>query len=231
MQIVTTHLNGAATIKPFAWSYSKLKNFEVCPKRHFHVDIAKDCNDDSSEALLWGNAVHNALARRLDKKTPLPEGMDKYETWCAKAESGGGDLAVELKLAIKKDFGPCDWFAKDTWFRGVADVLKVFNRVALAIDWKTGKILEDSVQLALMSACIFAHYPSVEKLRTEFVWLQHDASSRCDFARTDMPDIWRSIWPRIEALESAHSSQLYPATPGRLCKRWCPVTSCVHHGK
>ena len=41
--------------KPFAWSYSRLKNFEVCPKRHFHVDIAKDFREEEGESLVWGN--------------------------------------------------------------------------------------------------------------------------------------------------------------------------------
>jgi spore coat polysaccharide biosynthesis protein SpsF (cytidylyltransferase family) len=44
--------------KPFAWSYSKLKNYEVCPKRHWHVDVKKDFKEAESEALKQGNLVH-----------------------------------------------------------------------------------------------------------------------------------------------------------------------------
>ena len=55
------------TCKPFSWSWSKLKNFRTCPKRHYHVDIAKDFKEDDSEDLLWGNEVHEALAKRIGK--------------------------------------------------------------------------------------------------------------------------------------------------------------------
>lgn len=235
MNVVTTTFHGGVSIKPFAWSYSKLKNFESCPKRHFEVDIAKSVREEESEHLSYGNAVHTALAGRIAGGRALPPGMEALEKWCARVLGDGAPQAatilVEQKLAIKKDFTACTWFAKDTWFRGVADVLKIQGPVALAIDWKTGKILEDGVQLALMAACIFAHHEAVQKIRTEFIWLKEDATSRVDFAREDMAKMWQGVWPRIAQLEHAHSTQSYPAKPGRLCRRWCPVTACEHHGE
>lgn len=218
-------------MKAFAWSYTKLKNFESCPKRHWHVDIQKDVKEEESEQLLWGNMLHKAAAKRLTVGTTLQPGMDKLEEWCQRLLTGPGVILVEQKLAITKDFGPCEWFAKEAWYRGIADVLKIHGPVALAIDWKTGKIIEDAVQLALMAACIFAHHPDVQKIRTEFVWLKEGGvSSREDFDRNAMATVWRNLWPRIEALEHAHNTTSYPAKPGYLCRKWCPVTSCPHHG-
>jgi hypothetical protein len=230
MNIVTTSRTGAP-IKPFSWSYSRLKNFEVCPKRHWEIDIAKSIKEEESEELKWGNELHKAAAKHLSTRTPLPKEMAVLQPWCDKIVTGPGNIVVEQKLAITKDFAPCTFFDKAAWFRGVVDALKLLSPVALAIDWKTGKILEDSVQLALTAQCVFSHYPEIQKIRTEFVWLKHDASSRADFSRADMPALWRSLWPRIEALEQAHNTTTYPATPNRLCAKWCPVTSCPHHGK
>jgi hypothetical protein len=99
------------------------------------------------------------------------------------------------------------------------------------VDYKTGKILEDGSQLALMAACVFAHHADVKKVRSEFVWLKEDATTRADFTRDDMTRVWRNLWPRIEALEHAHNTITYPPKPGALCKRWCPVTGCPHHGE
>jgi hypothetical protein len=219
-----------AYVKPFAWSYSKLKNFESCPKRHWHVDVAKDVKEPESEQLLWGNQVHKALAKRCSLGSALPPGMESYEKWCSRILTGEGNIYVEQQLAITKEFGPTEWFGKDAWYRGIADVLKINGAVALAIDWKTGKLLDDPVQLALMAACIFAHHPGIQKIRTEFVWLKENTSSREDFDRATMAVMWRNIWHRIEQLESAHKTTSYPAKPGYLCRRWCPVTSCPHHG-
>lgn len=221
--------------KPFAWSYSKLKNFESCPKKHYHVDLLKDCREEDSQHLRWGNEVHKAIAKRISLGSPLPEGMKGYENWCRRFLDKPGRILTEQQLAINKDFGACEWFASDAWYRAIADVLVLRDdlNVALAADWKTGKILEDSVQLALMAACIFAHYPQITAVRTEFIWLKEgdDVSSREDFTREQMPTVWRNIWHRIEELEAAYNTTTYPAKPGYLCRKWCPVSSCPHHGK
>jgi hypothetical protein len=240
--IVTQRFNGGS-VKPFAWSYSRLKNFEVCPKRHWHVDINKDVKEEEGEQLLWGNAVHKALANLIDKGTPLPVGMTHFQKWVDRIVTGQGNpgvqMLVEQQLAINADFGPTAWFPSDArkqgtgepWYRGIGDVIKIVGPVALIIDWKTGKILEDSQQLALMAACVFAHHPQVMKVRSEFIWLKEDASTRGDFHRNEMAAMWRHLWPRIEALKHAHETTTYPAKPGRLCKRYCPVKSCPHFGE
>lgn len=226
MQVVTVRNKP----KPFSWSYSRLKNFESCPKRHWHLDIAKDIKEEAGEALLWGNAVHDALAKRVAHGAPLPKTMAEYEKWAERVLTGGGNILVEQKLAINKDFGATSWFGDDAWYRGIGDVIKIVGPVALIVDYKTGKILEDGSQLALMAACVFAHHPDVQKVRSEFVWLKEDATTRADFARNEMARVWRDLWPRIEALEHAHNTIAYPPKPGALCKRWCPVNTCPHHG-
>jgi RecB family exonuclease len=225
-------------VKPFAWSYSRLKNFEACPKRHWHIDIARDVKEAEGEALTWGNAVHKALANRIANGTALPVSMTHYEKWVTPLLTPQGNILVEQQLAIDADFGPTKWFSKDAmkagmsepWYRGVADVIKIVGPVALIIDWKTGKIVEDSQQLALMAACVFAHHPDVQKVRSEFIWLKEDARTRGDFHRNEMAAMWRSLWPRIEVLRDAHETTSYPAKPCYLCRSWCPVSACPHHG-
>ena len=60
--------------------------------------------------------------------------------------------------------------------------------------------------------------------------LSLNATTDETFAREDMPGMWRSLWPRIQALEAAHNTTTYPARPGGLCRSWCPVNTCPHHG-
>ena len=243
MNIVTTRYGGGP-VKPFSWSYSRLKNYESCPKRHWHLDIAKDIKEEEGEALQWGNAVHKALADRISKGAPLPKGMGHFEKWVERIAALGNKahitvLMTEQQLAIDANFGPTQWFSSDAkkkdqnepWYRGIADVIKVVGPAALVVDWKTGKIIEDSQQLALMAACVFAHHPEITRIRSEFIWLKDDASSRADFHRDEMAKMWKNIWPRVEALKIAHETTNYPAKPGYLCKRWCPVKACPHNGK
>lgn len=226
MVAVTTY-NGP---RNFSWSYSRLKNFEICPKRHLHCDVLKDAKDDDSEQLLFGNKLHEALAKRISADVPLPMPYDGYEKWAKWALEAGHDLKVEQKLAMREDFSPCGYFDNKVWFRGVIDVARVREPVAAIIDWKTGKIIEDSVQLALFAQMVFSHYPKVQMVRTEFVWLKENATTREDFKRSDMPGFWASMIPRINQLKAADRLQEYPAKPGYLCERYCPVKQCQHNG-
>ena len=240
---VTTSFDGSTykpKPKPFSWSYSKLKNFEVCPKRHYNVDVIKAFKEEEGEALQWGNAVHKALANRIKGDVPLPSTMKQYEKWAEKVTYGSNvEILVEQQLAIDENFAPTKWFDKDAeragqgrpWYRSITDVLKIAGPVALGIDWKTGKVIDDAPQLALAAACIFAHYPTIQKVRCEFIWLKEDAKTRQDFERNRMAAVWSGLWPRIEQLRVAYETLNYPPKPGYLCRRYCPVTTCPHHGQ
>jgi hypothetical protein len=217
--------------KSFAWSYSKIKNYASCPKRHFHVDVAKDFKEDESEILTWGNEVHDKLAKRLAKKTPLPDSMKDYESWAKKLEGFPGQMLVEQKYGLTEDFRKAEFFGRDVWYRGIADVVIINDERALAVDWKLGKILEDSQQLALMAACLFGTYPAVQRVDTLFVWLKDDARTHEVFKREDMPTMWANMLPRVQQLRKAYEDNLFPPKPGYLCRRYCPVKTCPHHGE
>lgn len=221
--------------KSFSWSYSKLKNFETCPKRSWHLDHAKDIKEEEGEHLQYGHTVHKVLAEAISGKTELPDHFKHLEDWVwkitAEVKNIPTTVLVEQQLAITKNYGPTEWFGSDAWYRGIADVIKIAGPVALVVDWKTGKILEDGVQLALMAACVFAHHPEIQMARTEFVWLKEGgATTRADFSRNDMAGVWAGVLPRVQTLESAVSGGNFPPRPSFLCRKWCPVEHCQHHG-
>lgn len=220
-----------AAVKPFAWSYSKVKNFESCPRRYKRVDVDKAFKDES-EQLDFGNKLHDALAAYIGKGTTLPSAFAAYKNWADKVKDGDGfTILVEQKYAIRQDMSPTTWFGKDVWYRGIADVVKMCGPVALAVDWKTGKVLEDGVQLALMAQCLFSHYPELQVIRTEFIWLKEDATTREDFKRDDMASIWAGVLPRVAALQHAHTTNEFNPKPGYLCRKFCPVIDCEHNGR
>lgn len=216
--------------KPFAWSYSRLKNYETCPRRHQQIDILKKFKEDS-EQLDWGEVIHKAAAKRLGSGVALPKEVhDILEPWCQKIEASPGKIYVEQKLVIREDMSPCGYFDRGVWFRSVADVVQIDGVVALGVDWKTGKIVEDSVQLALLAQCIFSHHQDVEAVRTEFIWLKEDATTTEVFKRRDMPKLWKELAPRIAALKRAYDREEFPPTHNKLCRKWCPVSTCEFHG-
>ena len=220
--------------KTFSWSYSKLKNFESCAHRHYKVDIAKEFADEIGDSLVLGNQAHEALALAISKGKELPgkfEHLQKYVDDVTRVGNvDGTETLVEQKLAFREDFSPCEFFDNKAWFRGVIDVAQVRGPVAVIRDWKYGKVLEDSVQLALFAQLVFSHHPKVQKIRTSFEWLVHDCNTREDFSRADMADLWTTLEPRIEAMRQAYVTGEYPARKNGLCRKFCPVRSCIHYG-
>lgn len=241
--------------KEWSWSYSKKKNYDTCPKRHYEVDIAKHFKD-TSEQLDWGNDVHTALAAHVQSGQRLPDSMSIYEHWSDEMRTGRfldpdtGEVLtapawlrwlqmpdcqtlVEQKYAIRRDFGKTSWFGNDAWYRGVCDAVRLdpTRTVGLARDWKTGKVLHDSRQLMLMAQCLFSHIPTLQRLRTEFVWLKDDCRSVETFDRATIAREWVPLLPEIANMETQAKAMNYPPKPGRLCGRYCPVTACPFHGK
>lgn len=224
-------LNLVANVaKPFTWSFSRLKNFETCPKKHYEVDIQKNFSEGESEQLKWGNQVHAAMAAAL-QGAPLPPEMASYQKWIDVVLAGPGKLLVEQKYAITRDFQPTAYFAPNVWYRGIGDVVRIDGPVGLVLDWKTGAIKIDSVQLMLMAQCIFTHYPQLQRVRSEYVWLQEDASTPEVYSREDLADGWIGLMDRVSTLEDAAKTLSYPPKPSGLCKKWCPVKSCPYWGK
>jgi len=219
--------------KPFSWSFSRLKNYRTCPKRHWHVDLVRDFKEEESEQLKWGNELHKAMANRIEKGKPLPTAMKRFERWPSMVtQIENVTVKVENKLAMTKDFEACGFFDNDAWFRGVIDVLAlVSDRAALTIDWKTGKINPEYEQLALSAQLLFSHYPKLEYVETIYVWFGHDTETMQRFHRSEMLETWNRLWPTIKEMDDAWRTTTYPPKPSGLCKNYCPVTSCPYHGK
>lgn len=233
--------------KAFSWSYSKWKNFVACPKRHKEVDLDKHFVD-SSEALTWGNEVHHGMAAAcLDKAgisetgsgrdrlmaAPLPATMSDYQHWINHYADPAlpGQLLVEQKYALTKDFRPTSWFGNDAWYRGVCDLARIDGSVARAADWKTGKILQDSRQLMLMAQCLFSYIPRLKRILTEFVWLKDDCKTPEVFSRDAIHREWPPVLAVVKEMEEAERTQNYPPKPNHLCYAHCPVSSCSFHRK
>ena len=225
-------------MKPFAWSWSKLKNYRTCPKRHFHVDIEKSFKEPESDHLIWGHEVHEAMANYVSKDTPLPRTMEHYADRAdrlALLRKKGVPVRVEQKLAMSEEFKPVGFFDGKAWFRGVLDVLVVGGTIARATDWKTGKMPDDGdaeyEQLALSAQLIFAHYPDVREVETEFVWLGYDDTTERTYKHDGMLPVWNKLWPQINVMKEAWRTTTYPPKPSGLCKHHCPVNSCPYYGK
>ena len=215
----------------FSWSFSKLQSSETCAYRYQQVDLLRNFKDEDRTALEWGDAVHKAFARALLSDEPLPAAMAPWEHWITDFKALPGQIIVEAKWALDRQFNKCPWSAPVAWYRGKADATRIDGPVADGVDWKTGSIKEDDTQLLLMAQLIFAHFPEVKRCRQRFVWLKHDCATERVFNRRDMAQEWLGILQRVKGLEDMEASKNFPKRPSGLCREWCPVTECEYHGK
>jgi len=221
--------------KNFSWSFSKLKNFETCPRRHYEIDILGRFKEEekADSPLAWGMEVHDALAGVLKGTKVLPPTMREYDRWVKRVLSGPGTLYTEQKYAITESLESTNWRSNTAWYRGVGDFVRVDGPVAMVGDWKTGKVKVEEYrpQLHLMAACVFAHFSDVKLVRSEFIWLNEDTNTTDMFSRATIAEHWMELFPRINALKVAYQKSDFPPKPSGLCKSYCPVTTCPFHGK
>lgn len=217
--------------KPFQWSYSRLKNYETCPKRYYEVDLHKNFKDTNPK-LEYGEEVHKAFADRLSRRKSLPVTLRRYEPEMERIERLKGKLRTELELAFDNQFRASGWFDNATWFRAKVDVLVHEGESARLSDWKTGKVFEDYAQLATQAQAVFANYPEVEEVAAEFVWVGEPVTyTKRGFTRRSLMQEWNGLWPRMQSLVQAHETQVFPPKEGPFCARSCPVETCKFNGR
>jgi hypothetical protein len=217
--------------KPFTFSFSKLKNFETCPRRYHEIDVKRAWPGEESDQLSYGDSVHKAMAGALQGK-PLPAAHSVYQPWIDKFKRTEGELLVECKWAITRDFKPTPWMSSKVWLRGIADAAIMAGDYATVVDWKTGKSRNaDPVQLTLTALIMFIQYPELQCIRADFVWLPEDMATSQVLFRSEAAKHWAAIIPRAERLEKATEENNFPPTPNFLCEKWCPVKTCPFWGK
>jgi hypothetical protein len=212
-----------------AFSYSRLTNYEQCPKKFYATAIAKSFKEPETEQMNYGKAVHKALELRVTVNAPLPAHLAYLEPLVKPLAEGPGTKRAEFQMAVNASLEPTGWFDKDVYCRAIADLTVDVGTKAALFDYKTGKKADDFTQLKLTGSLFFQHAPQVETITCAFVWTKDRSVTKCVIKRDEMGDLWSDLAPRIERYQKAFRDQDFPPRPGRHCK-WCPVKSCPNWG-
>ena len=172
--------------------------------------------------------MHTAFEDFVKKGDALPDGMTQWQPLADKLARLPGEKLTEYKFALDKDFKPTEW--KQSWSRGIADLVVIKDDKAVVADYKTGR-RKPTEQLDLYACYAFAHYPEVKTVTTAFIWLKEKKIDKQAIQREEVPVIWQKLLPRVRKLESAYERDSWPERPSGLCKGWCPVLSCKFNGK
>jgi RecB family exonuclease len=215
-----------------AFSYSRLNNFEKCPRQFYEINIRKAVKEDETPAMKDGKDAHKALELRVKQGKKLPVNLSHHEGTIAKIIASPAVKQTEMQLAITPAFEPCDWFdprggPPTVWCRAIVDLGLLNGEGAVIIDYKTGKMSDDFTQLRLTGAVYFQHFPEVQRLSLAFLWLKHGKVTREPMSRDEIPEVWDGLMPRINRYQEAFRKQEFPPRPDRHCK-WCVVKSCPY---
>lgn len=214
------------------WSYSSLKTFQQCPKKYFHIKVAKDVVDRPHESALYGSAVHKSAEDHVADGVPIPAKYDYMIPTIEALKKIPGEKFCEIKLGVTEKLEACDYSAPDAWWHGIVDLLIVDEDSGIAhmVDYKTSKNAKyaDTKQLDYMAAAVFAKFPEIKVIKSallfvvsnEFVKKKHVAENKELYMNSAMFDLNR--------LKSAFNNGVWNPVTGPLC-RFCPVKSCEHN--
>jgi hypothetical protein len=225
--------------KPFTWSYSRLKNYEACPRRYKGIDVDREWKQDETEELNEGDRLHKAMAKRIASGIDLPREfyyMEKHAERLAAITDPLQIVNCELKLAMTKEHKPAHFFDRDVWARCVVDYIKIVPKnekysLAHIVDYKTGKVKDDDAQLATMAVIVFACFKDIVGIKAEFLWCKYNDTRSLIFTRESILEYWKEVSGRVAQLHMAHIEDKFPPKPGFLCKEWCNIETCEYWGQ
>lgn len=216
-----------------AWSYSSIKTFDQCPKKYYHLKVAKDVKDTPGEAAIYGTMVHEAAELYVRDGTPIPEKFAYMRPIVERLAAIEGDKHCELKLGVRKTdagYEPCGFFDKGVWWRGIVDLVIINGTKAHMVDYKTGKSAKyaDTKQLDLMAGAMFVHYPELETIKSALAFVVSKDLITKEHKREELDSYLNVFADQLDRLEGAELSGVWNPKSGPLCG-WCPVVECAHH--
>jgi len=224
-----------------AWSYTRLKDFERCPLIFNLKYLKKEIVFKENEATRAGSAKHKTLenaAKVLIKhpdQTFVQSDLSHVFPIVRSFVKSQDTVIPEQELAFRKDTTVCSWFDKDTWLRVKIDLLGVrhgvadspfehHSDVAMALDWKTGKIRVDEDQLRLYNLAVLMSDSKIWQVSSAFAFIDHKETSKVVVTTRESMSAELAEWSdRAEAINIAAEKDEWPAVPNQFCS-WCDAT-------
>jgi hypothetical protein len=220
------------TVK-YSWSYSSLDLYKQCPHKYYRLRVVKDIVEPPTEHLSYGLEVHKAAEEYIRDGKPIPEKYGFIKEALDKLNAIEGEKLCEYRLGLTKGLEPCEFFAKDVWWRGIADLIILQEDKAYVVDYKTGKSAKyaDPKQLELLSLAIFKHFPKVKKVKGGLLFVVANEFIKADYEQEKEGVYWTRWIEDTNRLEKSIELNVWNPKPNFSCTKWCAVKDCVHNGK
>lgn len=214
------------------WSYSTLSLYQQCPKKYYHLKVAKDIVEAPSDAIAFGNKIHKIAQKYVEENAPIPDEYVKaMQAPLDRLKAMPGDKLCENKLGLTEDLKPCGFFDKRVWWRGIADIIILQDDRAFTVDYKTGKKSQyaDLKQLEILALALFKHYPHIKKVKAGLMFFFAEDFVKNEYTMEQQDDLWGPWVSDVGLLEDSVNSGVWNAKPNFTCRGYCPVNSCAHN--
>ncbi len=214
------------------WSYSTLSLYQQCPKKYYHLKVAKDVVEAPSDAIAFGNKIHKIAQKYVEEDAPIPDEYVKaMQAPLDRLKAMPGDKLCENKLGLTEDLKPCGFFDKRVWWRGIADIIILQDDKAFTVDYKTGKKSQyaDLKQLEILALALFKHYPHIKKVKAGLLFFFAEDFVKDEYVVDQQDELWGPWVSDVGLLEDSVNSGVWNAKPNFTCRGYCPVTSCAHN--
>ena len=217
----------------FCWSYSSLSLFTQCARKFHRLRILKDIVEPESRHLIYGKEVHKAAEEYGRDNKEIPEEYKFIQPHVDILLDTNGDKFFEYKMALTADLEPCDFYDKETWWRGIADFISVDGGKALLVDYKTGKSAKyaDTKQLEILSLAIFRHFPEVECVKGGLLFLVSEEFKKANFYKKEEENYWLSWDTELDRLNMSFEADTWNPTSNFTCRQFCPGLDCEYNGR
>lgn len=210
-----------------AWSYSRIDSSETCPRKFWHLNVAKDLKEPESSYQIEGKETHDAFKFYFKNGKPLPLHLRHHEPVLKKIAAMPGEKVVEQQIALDANWQPTDWFSKTAWLRVISDLTQLNGPAAVVWDWKTGKQKDDFTQLRLNAAVTMHLAPEVNAVKMAYYWTKTRNITSAVMTRAELPEFWGTMLGRVQTYQSMYDTENFPPRPNPYCKG-CIVKTCQY---
>lgn len=217
-----------------AWSFSSIKAFDQCPKKYYHLKVARDYKEPLTDALTYGSEFHKAAELYIKENVPLPPQFNFAKGALDNLNQLPGEKLCEYEMGLTSNLEPCGFKDEQVWWRGIADLIIIDREKGEAriLDYKTGKSAKyaDTGQLELMALAVFKHFPEIKKVKAGLLFVIAKQFVKDSYNADSAPTLWQKWLRDYDRLRFAYQTNVWNPRPSGLCKKHCVVTECPHNG-
>jgi hypothetical protein len=215
------------------WSYSSIKLYEQCPKKYYHLRVAKDVVEPQTEATTYGKEFHSAAEHYVRDNTPLPPQFSFVKDALDNLKHLPGNKYCEFEMGLTRDLKPCGFKDDAVWWRGIADLLIINGDEARIVDYKTGKSAKyaDTGQLELMALAVFQHFPQIKKIKAGLLFVISKNFVKASYSAFQKEELWLKWLKEYNRMLNSYQFDVWNPRPSGLCKKHCLALACPHNGQ